>query len=160
MIGRMYRPLKILTIPGKRGYNILNKYKSSFGGEADTFEMEVYLHYNAGKGTEEVRIEFKDLTLPVRIENGHRISAHVASNTDAERKIGSLRKFERPTNITSKNVLEFTMLIKSQKDEEENDALVVRLNPTVIDNEEYMVVEAECETPVVVKGTKKVSVGE
>jgi hypothetical protein len=159
MIGKMYRPLKILNIPGKRGFSFLNKYVSNFGG-SHKFEMEIYLYYNADNQTEVVRIDFKDLIIPVYMETGHVLSDGTVISTLEKRYIESLRKMVRPKKISSKDGLNFIVPIESPKHEDENDVLEVILKPVVMNNQEYMELKVECRTPVVVYSQTALKVGE
>lgn len=159
MIGRMYRPLKILNIPGKRGFSILNKYKSNFGGTFK-FDMNIYLNYNAEEQTEVIQVECDNLTIPIYMEEGQVLSeGKVASSTD-KRTIESLRKLVRPTKMSSRDTLEFVMMIESSKDESENDILEMSLMPILIDSEEYLKIHVSCPTPVIVHSNTSVKLAE
>ena len=157
MIGRMYRPVKILNIPGKRGFSILNKYKSNFGGTFK-FDTHVYLNYNATEQTEVVQLEFHDLSLPIYMKKGKELEKGTAVSQTKSRKIESLRKLVRPTKISSKESLDFVMLIES-KEKSENDVLELSFMPVMVDNEEYMEVVVKCKTPVVINSDVAIKVG-
>jgi hypothetical protein len=159
MIGRMYRPLKILNIPGKRGFNILNKYKSNFGGTFK-FETDVYLDYNAEEQTEVVQVEFKNINLPIYMEKGIRQTEESVVSTNQSRTIESFRKLVRPTKISSKDVLDYVMKIESPKGESENDILEMNLVPVMVEGQEYMKIEVACETPVIIHSTTTVKIAE
>lgn len=159
MIGKMYRPLKILNIPGKRGFSILNKYKSNFSG-LFTFDTNIYLNYDAENQTEVVQLEVQGLQIPVYMEQGSPISDERVISSDKERKIESLRKLIRPTKIASKEALDFVMMIESGKDKNETDVLELSFLPIVIDNEEYLKIKIECATPVVVNSNTPIRLGE
>jgi hypothetical protein len=149
MIGKMYRPLKVLNIREKRGFTIVNKYKSNFGG-THTFDMDMYLDYNAETETEVIHIEFKGINIPVYVQEGARKNDVIVVQEEKERVIKSLRKMVRPTKISSKDMLEMTILIESPKVESENDALEIKLMPIVKNGEEFLQVQARCKTPVLI----------
>lgn len=157
MIGRMYRPVKILNIPGKRGFSILNKYKSNFGG-AFQFEAHIYLNYNADEGTEVVQLEFHELSLPIYMKKGKELEDGTVASQTKSRKVESLRKLVRPTKISSKDSLDFVMLIES-KEKSENDVLEISFMPIMVDSEEYMEVVVKCKTPVVVHSDIAIKAG-
>lgn len=157
MIGRMYRPVKILNIPGKRGFSILNKYKSNFGGTFE-FSANIYLNYNAEEQTEVVQLEFHDISLPIYMKKGKVLGDGTAVSVTKSRKIESLRKLIRPSKISSKDSLDFVMLIES-KEKSENDVLEISFMPIMLNNEEYMEVSVKCKTPVVVHSDIEIKAG-
>ncbi|PLS19706.1 hypothetical protein CVD28_04650 [Bacillus sp. M6-12] len=165
MIGRMYRPLKILNLNSfrkdkdKRGFKIFNKYKSNFGGTFK-FETNIYLKYDAETQTEVVQVEFENLTLPIYMETAIRLDEDKAISSNEERTISSLRKLVRPTKITSKDILEFVMMIESSREETENDILEMSLVPVMKDNQEYMKIEVSCQTPVVIHSQTTLKIAE
>lgn len=162
MIGKMYRPLRILNIPDKRGYTIYNKYKSNFGGTYK-FEQDVYLNYDIETETETIEIDFRDLNVPVVVNNSTKAKI-ISDNkviTDIDKfKVESLRRVNRPTKISSSDSLDMVVPILSQKNEEENDHLDIRMYPTIIDQKEVMVVEIKSKTPVVISAKMGVTLND
>ncbi len=191
MIGKMYRPLKISFMPGKRGYEFLHKFNSHFGGSYK-FTQEIYLNYNASKKTERVQINFVGLNIPVIVKQSKfvqpptivettvartvnnanesespsekrvKVLDYMIENYETEKlteiplRIETFRKISRPTRISSKGNLEFGFIITSTK-EDENDVLIVEMEPKIIDGDEYMVLNVICKTPVNVSASKRVS---
>ncbi|MDF2879486.1 MAG: hypothetical protein K0R54_43 [Clostridiaceae bacterium] len=140
MIGRIYRPLKILSIPNKRGYKILNKYMSNFGG-TNKFTLDVYLNYNVKEKSETIQMDFYDMDIPILVrqfkfavdplvgtyektikeENSKKTVYGIEDNnkvlfTDKKKTIKTLRKISRPTDISSKNAQAEDNLLINQTD--------------------------------------------
>lgn len=159
MIGKMYRPIKILSVPSTRGYNLENKYKSNFG-KVNKFNLNVSLSYIVESETEIISISFLDIKIPVVMnqDSSKLIDNNSVRTNVAERNIYSLRRLGRPNNISSMgDILEFAMEVVSLKDVNEDEILTIRLQPIIRDNEEYMFVEVESKTPAVIKSNTNVS---
>lgn len=165
MIGKMYRPIQVLNIPNKRGYKITHKYKSNYAG-GYKFEQEVYLEYNDKKSTEKLCINMINLEIPVlftqlnykedpifiKKDGG---TEYVIENFEKEpinnktlHTIESLRKISRPTNISSKNNLEFVFVLISNKNPSENDIVEIEMFPTIANRKEYMRIIATGKIPI------------
>lgn len=152
MIGKMYRPLRILNIPDKRGFTIYNKYKSNFGGTYK-FEQDICLNYNTSSETETIEVDFKTLEIPVVINNAPNAEVIEGDKVITDKNpvtIKTLRKVNRPTKIASSDSLDMIIPILSQKNEEENDYLDIKMYPVIVNEEEVMVVEVSSKTPVVI----------
>lgn len=160
MIGKMYRPLKILSIPDRRGFTIYNKYKSNFGG-IYKFEQDIYLDYDSKTETENIVIEFKNLDLPVMInskkDRTYKKTKDKILINRKKWKIKTLRKMNRPVKISSSSSLELTIPILSSKDENENDYLELIIIPNIIDGKEYLIIEANSKTPVLISSKSGVN---
>lgn len=173
MIGKMYRPIQILNIPNKRGYKITHKYKSNYAG-GYKFEQEIYLEYNNKKATETLCINMLNLEIPVLVtqlsykedpiivKNNGDVEC-VIENFETEPlkdktppKIESLRKISRPTNISSKNYLEFSFILTSSKNQLENDIVEIDMFPTIINRKEYMRIITISKTPIKVSANTPV----
>lgn len=171
MIGKMYRPLKVLNLPGKRGYTIWHKYKSNFGGTYK-FTQEVYLEYDAEKSTEVIQVNLIDCNLPVIvrrlkfvkdpviIENDGKFDYEIVTDTTEDLNetpiINSFRKLSRPINISSRQKLEFTFIITSNRLSEENDLAIFEMKLNRVGQEEQLEITVISKTPVVVNSNKEV----
>lgn len=154
MIGKIYRPVKVLSLAGKRGYRFYHKYISCFTGQYH-FQKDVYLHFQ--DGGESIRIEIRDLNIPVLL-NGNQFvlkDNHWAVTKQEKRKVvlenvnlSSLRKICRPANkqiSSKKNMLTIKMPILSAEDSE---TLVIQMKPIVLNNEEYLWFFASADTQI------------
>lgn len=68
MIGKMYRPIKIFSLPDKRGYQFWHKYKSNFGGIVQ-FTQDIHLYYHPEDQSETIRMDFQDMSVPLLLDS-------------------------------------------------------------------------------------------
>ncbi|MFF2531558.1 hypothetical protein ACFVS2_21860 [Brevibacillus sp. NPDC058079] len=150
MIGKMYRPTKITVLHSKRGFHFQHKYKSNFAGIHE-FEHDVYLHFENGE--EVIHMELNNLIVPVVMDR----EAFVAESADevrsrvTKKKVETLREITRPAKeqmSSSNDRLKVQMLIKSERNPDENELLEVVMKPVVIDNQEFFLLEATADTQI------------
>lgn len=157
MIGKIYRPAKISTLLGKRGFRFLHRYKSNFAGLYE-FQKDIYLHFQ--DGGESIRIEFHDLRMPIVLSREHFdivsdnycVSKQKKKEVSLENfnKSSMLRKIQRPANqqmSSSKNMLAIEMPIASVEPKN-NEVLYMELKPIVINNEEFLWFNATAKTQI------------
>lgn len=153
MIGKIYRPTKISTLLGKRGFRFLHRYKSNFTGIYE-FQKDVYLHFQ--DGGESIRIEFHDLKMPIVLSREHFdiVSGRYCVSKQEKRKvslenfntIALLRKIKRPTKMTSgQNMLAIEIPIVSAEPKN-NEVLYIKLKPIVLNNKEFLWFDASAKT--------------
>ncbi len=169
MVGKMHRPLQVHNLTdGRKGFSILHKYKSNFGGFFN-FTQEVSLVHSPRKKEERVDIHFKGLEIPVIVITNNKTDAgrktvHVHANEKIE--IYEVRKMSRPENIRSTKELTYTLPVKeehviartSEKEAPVMERITIILQPIVYLNEEYMILKVETRLPVFVCSETKTSV--
>lgn len=150
MIGKMYRPLQILSLQDKRGYEFINKYKSNYG-RFYNFTFKIYLNYDSDNKTENINLEFSNLLIKTSLKQFKQLQGTKKTvlnksafdfglkrlKTNDLKKIESLRKLTRPSNIKTKEYLFFTIDISSNL-KNERDMLMVLMTPKIVENEEIM----------------------
>ncbi|WPS85466.1 hypothetical protein SMD22_02205 (plasmid) [Brevibacillus halotolerans] len=150
MIGKMYWPKKVTVLHSKRGFHFQHKYKSNFAG-IHQFEHDVYLYFENGE--EAIHMEFKNLVVPVVMDK----KKFVAESDDevrsrvSKKKVESLREMTRPAKeqmSSSGDQLMIQMLIKSERNPDENELLTIEMKPVVIDNQEYFSIETAADTQI------------
>lgn len=171
-VGRMYRPHKILNSE-KRGFVFFTKYKPNFGGETKTLQMEFNLEYNFKDKTEAINIDIitEDKTKVAvssnRFESITRKKAKVKIEKDfiienlrtlIKPDGYNLRKKDIPAKIKNdKGVLFVDLFIDSVK-EDEKEVVSLVIYPSVINSQEYIVIDFGGRTPIVVTNENGVSI--
>ena len=143
MIGKMYRPLKILGLEDNRGFGMDLKFKSNFGGSFN-FKVEIFLNYVKAEQTEKILIKISGLPVKAALndlENYIINKEKTSLIVKRELIIDSLRKMYRPSKMSSKEDLNIEFPIISQRNEAEDDCLILNLQPVIKDNEEYMLIK-------------------
>ncbi|MFJ8531227.1 hypothetical protein [Bacillus sp. NPDC094106] len=162
-VGKMFRPKRVLNVP-RRGFIFYTTYKSNFGG---TKEISIQFNIeNIYPDKEIVRIRIStDTPVLLRKKAFNELDIDSAISKASERFITSNRTLVRPDRynlrkrgITEgvknhKGVLFFTLLIESYIPEEE-DSLNFLLYPSVVDGTEYIVVEGDSDTPLIIHSEK------
>lgn len=159
-VGKMFRPKKVLNVP-HRGFIFHTSYKSNFGGEAKEISIQFNLK-NIYPDKEIIRINVStDIPVLIRKELFTELDANTALSKAPDCFISANRHLVRPDRYNlrkrgisegiknHKGVLFFTILIESDVPEEE-DNLNFMLYPSVVDGEEYIVVESEAKTPLII----------
>jgi hypothetical protein len=172
-VGRMYRPDKILNSE-KRGFILFTKYKPNFGGSMKSLQIELNLEYNLKDKTEVVKVDIvtEDKTkVAVGSERFEDISKKRVKTKTDDINIDSVRNFVKPDgyNLRKKSipakikndrgVLFMDIFVDSNK-EEEKEIISLIIYPSVIDNTEYIVVDADAKTPIIVTNENGVHVVE
>lgn len=169
MIGKMFRPLEIINIPDKRGYKFLNKYKSNFAG-IKKFTLDIFLDYDADTSSETINLVLRDLTVPLACleQEFNKLSSQSAISTEQKYVLDVFRQMVRPTAMSVKEGLTFVMPIEASRDSQDNrddsgkilsldefehnkkynDLLRIHIMPIVLDNREYMRINAVANTPI------------
>jgi hypothetical protein len=155
MIGKMYRPLKVSTLLGKRdGFRFHNKYKSNFGIKLGLVEfyMDIYLHVTPETMKEVIRIELQELLIPIAVDVNlfTKVTDKESQSIVVPILVNRLRKLERPANKQmSSNIdgLEIQIPILS-KDTSENDLITLTIKPIIVNNEEFLWIDAKAETQI------------
>lgn len=165
MIGKMYRPVKISSLHTKRGFHFQQKFKSNFLGFYE-FQQDVYLHYEVETGTEVIRMEFSDLNVPLVLDEKmfKAVSKQEAVSNKKGRKVESLREIVRPGKkeakdedsigsvFSNKEALKITMLVNSEKgNAKDNEWITIELKPIIINNREYISLNATADTQLIIK---------
>lgn len=150
MIGKIYRPLTIVNLANKRGYELLIKMKSNFGGNHFA-KVELYLMYNAPNQTEEIHVEIHGLEMPIQLNKQPDLIqvGETAELKTKEIKIETLRKIFRPKGIRSKDSLTFALDILSNRDETENEEIHIEMEQLVKSGSEILSFNISSDTPVV-----------
>ncbi|WP_144537275.1 hypothetical protein [Bacillus thuringiensis] len=163
-VGKMFRPKKVLNVP-HRGFIFHTTYKSNFGGATKDITIQFNIK-NIYPDKEVVRISLStDIPVLLRNEVFMELDSETAISKTPERFITANRHLVRPDRYNlrkrgisegiknHKGVLFFTILIESEIPEEEDNLNFV-LYPSVIDGTEYIVVEGESETPLIIHSEK------
>jgi len=99
MIGKMYRPIKILSLKDKRGYQFLHKYKSNFGGIVE-FTQDIHLYYHSEDQSETIRMDFQKMMAPLLLDSNQFYKESEQSCISRQEKFIlkelTLRKLEKP----------------------------------------------------------------
>lgn len=172
-VGRMYRPDKILNSE-KRGFVFFTKYKPNFGGSMKSLQIELNLEYNLKDKTEVVKVEIttEDKTkTAVSAGRFDDITKKKAKTKGEDVVIESVRTLVKPDgyNLRKKNipakikndrgVLFMDIFVDSNK-EEEKEIVSLIIYPSVIDNAEYIVIDADAKTPIIVANENGVHIVE
>lgn len=159
----MYRPMQFVNLYGKRGFRILNRYKSNYGS-MNKFYLNIWLQYDSSSETEQIFIEFDGLSIPIKpnkfmftippVEMIDNVSLTMDEKYEAvsfkrsTRKIKTLRKWVKPLIESENPALIYVFKVISEKDEKENDVLFLKLQPTLDSSNEFLLVKTICKTPI------------
>lgn len=172
-VGRMYRPDKILNSE-KRGFILFTKYKPNFGGGMKSLQIELNLEYSLKDKTEIVRVDIitEDKTkVAVSSERFTDITKKKVKTKKEDIVINTVRTLIKPDgyNLRKKNIpakikndrgVLFMDIFVDSGEDKEKEVISLILYPSVIDNTEYIVVDADAKTPIVVANENGVQVVE
>lgn len=162
MIGKIYRPLKILGSPDRTSFHIDHKYFSNFGGDY-LFSQDILLLKGDNLSSERVVVSFDSLDIDIIFDRKGKkklfqmdydenstIIGDTSLVDSVKEKTTSLieitnstksrysRKMKRPAVLTSKLGLIFNILITPLDYDSEGDIIQMHLDLTIKDEKEFL----------------------
>ena len=167
-VGRMYRPQSIIDSQ-KRGMKIPTKYKSNFGGELKKIDIEINLNYRREDNSEILILDIhqnnkNNIELAVCKDKYNRISENKVISKQEPIKIKTYRELikldgynlkhkseDKPVQLKLVEGVLYCDFFIDSNSEREQDKAYMTIYPTVIDDSEYLFIEFESHTPVLIR---------
>lgn len=169
MIGKMFRPVEIKTMEEPRGFRLKHKMKSNYGGQHN-FLQNIYLRYDFEAGQQELVLDFseEERSILLKSEKYKPLTDKKAQSRSGSKNFKTFRLIKRPGSpqtessfISSKDgILTISFTIESEDNPKENDVLLLKMKPTVYKNKEYLFVEAEAKTKVIIQSNLPIHYGD